>query len=234
MARSDRLIGFGLAVVLTAGAALVVSGLFGRGGGVESSTDAFAADALVVAASGGSTRVVVDSSDPSLVAEIDTAQVAAADGPVDSSGARDAAVAAVESMGRVVAAGRLGRRSLVAEFSTEGFFPVFIDATNASLQDLDVAASSGVSVSEWVLRSTVSVADDDRVVVRVWSLSVIEVDGDVRAMWRTVELVMRLVGEVWLVDGWESFDGPTPAPGASALFATGSEMRVVSDWERVG
>ena len=52
--------------------------------------------------------------------------------------------------------------------------------------------------------------------VRVWSVLVVAAPGvgPGRQVWRTVTLDMVDAGGRWLVDGWTSTPGPSPAPPA--------------------
>ena len=56
--------------------------------------------------------------------------------------------------------------------------------------------------------------------VRVWSVLVVAAPGvgPGRQVWRTVTLDMVEAGGRWLVDGWASTPGPTPAPPAEGAF----------------
>ena len=146
--------------------------------------------------------------------------------------ASQAAQKAVESVGRVASLGRLRRREVVRELITGTFFPTFMDETNRSLTELDEHRSDGVSVEEWALRIMVQEKTDGEFDVQVWTVSVITIGDKVRSAWRTVHLDMRQVDGIWLVDGWSSVDGPSPAPPASAVFATGSDMSAVAEWAR--
>ena len=225
----DRVLLAVIAAVFCVGVWLVASVFRGSGSSVSGSVDVTAADASTVVVGGGSDGgVVVGMDSPPTPNEGSGSESEL--GGVEA--AQAAAVAAVNQMGVVVDEGRLGRRAVLREFTTAEFFSVFIDETNTSLAELD--AASGVSVSEWVLRSSAEVVGDGVVEVSVWSVSVIVVDGEVRSMWRTVVLSMRDVGGVWLVDGWESFAGPSPGPGSGSVFASAVEMRSVAEWDRVG
>ena len=52
--------------------------------------------------------------------------------------------------------------------------------------------------------------------------------------WRTVTLEMVLVDGRWLVDGWESVEGPSPAGAPNGAVAAGVEVVSVLGWEEVG
>ena len=56
--------------------------------------------------------------------------------------------------------------------------------------------------------------------VRVWSVLVVAAPGvgPGRQVWRTVTLDMVEAGGRWLVDGWTSTPGPSPAPPAEGAY----------------
>ena len=56
--------------------------------------------------------------------------------------------------------------------------------------------------------------------VRVWSVLVVAAPGvgPGRQVWRTVTLDMVEAGGRWLVDGWASTPGPSPAPPAEGAY----------------
>ena len=54
--------------------------------------------------------------------------------------------------------------------------------------------------------------------------------GPGRQAWRTVALDLVLVDDHWLVDGWSSRLGPTPAFAPEVPIASGSDVADVIDW----
>jgi hypothetical protein len=83
-------------------------------------------------------------------------------------------------------------------------------------RDADVAS---LAVIERPITAT-AVPIVDGVEVRVWSVLVVAVPGvgPGRQVWRTVTLQMVDHGGRWLVDGWTSTPGPSPAPPAEGAF----------------
>jgi hypothetical protein len=132
--------------------------------------------------------------------------------------ARDAAVAAVAQTDEVVAAGFISRRDLIAGFATPSFAPLLADRTaepvNALLGELGKrdADLSRVRLLEQPLTATAHTVDNG-IRVEVWSLMVIAAPGfgPARQVWHTVTLQMVSDHGRWLVDGWDSRLGPTPA-----------------------
>jgi hypothetical protein len=152
-----------------------------------------------------------ESGDPSAVVDLDSA--------------RAAAIRAVARTGEVAQAGFISRRELIESFSTPQFAPTLAQATsdamNAMLlelgeRDADVAS---LAVIERPITAT-AVPIVDGVEVRVWSVLVVAVPGvgPGRQVWRTVTLQMVDDGGRWLVDGWTSTPGPSPAPPAEGAF----------------
>lgn len=62
--------------------------------------------------------------------------------------------------------------------------------------------------------------------VSVWSIMTVAAPGVGvgRQAWRTVEVDMRLVDSRWLVDGWTSTPGPTPALSPEAAVSSTAEI----------
>jgi hypothetical protein len=165
---------------------------------------------------------------------IDTAPPAA----VDIAGARQAAINAVALTDEVVKAGFISRRDLISGFATSELAPRLADDTGKQVSALLVELGDrGADVSALRLleqplsaRATVTGAG---VQVDVWSLLVIAAPGTgpARQAWRTVSLAMVLVEGRWLVSGWQSRPGPTPAPAAEASFDDASTISEALGWE---
>ena len=138
--------------------------------------------------------------------------------PTDLVLAKDAAVAAVAMTDEVVSAGFISRRDLVARFATPSFAPQLADRTaeqvNVPLGELGKhdADMSRVRLVEQPLTATAR-AVEAGAQVEIWSVLVIAAPGlgPARQMWHTVTLSMTRTGGRWLVDGWDSRVGPTPA-----------------------
>ena len=156
-------------------------------------------------------------------------------------GARLAAIAVVARTGEVVAAGFISRRELIESFTTPEFGPALVDETsravNAMLvelgsRDLD---SSQLKVREQPITATVFSAGD-RSRVQVWSVLIVAAPGTGpgRQVWRTVTLEMVDRDGVWLVDGWTSTPGPTPAPPAEGVVDAAEAIAVPLGWKPVG
>ncbi len=142
----------------------------------------------------------------------------------DLDGARRAGIAAVSATGQVAHAGFISRRELIESFTTSKFGPVLADETSAQLRDLagelgsrDTDAAA-MSVFEQPVSAIASVSDRGAV-VEVYSVLVVAVPrlGPARQVWRTVRLEMVDVEGRWVVDGWSSEPGPTPALAAEAV-----------------
>ena len=155
--------------------------------------------------------------------------------------ARLAAIAVVARTGEVVAAGFISRRELIGSFTTPEFGPVLVDETsravNAMLVELgsrDVDGSQ-LMVREQPITAAVS-AVGDRARVQVWSVLIVAAPGTGpgRQVWRTVTLEMVERDAVWLVDGWTSTPGPTPAPPAEGVVDAAEAIAVPLGWEPVG
>jgi hypothetical protein len=144
---------------------------------------------------------------------------------VDVAGARRAAITAVALTDDVVTAGFISRRDLIAGFTTPTFGPRLADATSDQVNALLVelgdhnADATRLVALEQPLTATVTPALSG-VRVEVWSVLIVAVPGagPVRQAWRTVMVDMVDVDGRWLVDGWASAPGPTPAlPAEVAL-----------------
>ena len=139
--------------------------------------------------------------------------------------ARRAALHAVAMTGEVVRAGFISRRELIESFTTPRFGPALAASTSEAVtatllelgeRDADV---STLAVFEQPITATVE-ATPNGAQVRVWSVLVVAAPGvgPGRQAWRTVTLDMVEVGGRWLVDGWTSTPGPSPAPPAEGAY----------------
>lgn len=156
-------------------------------------------------------------------------------------GARRAAIAVVARTGEVVAAGFISRRELIESFTTPNFGPVLVDETSRSVNAMLVELgsrnldSSQLKVREQPITAAVS-AVGDRARVQVWSVLIVAAPGagPGRQVWRTVTLAMVDRDGLWLVDGWTSTPGPTPAPPAEGAVDAAEVVAVPLGWEPVG
>lgn len=152
--------------------------------------------------------------------------------------ARRAAAVAVALTDEVVRAGFISRRDLIGTFATSRFAGELADRTSsqvsALLADLGErdADTARISVVEQPVTATV-VSRDGPVRVSVWSVTLIAVPGAGvgRQVWHTVTLDMVRTDGRWLVDGWESALGPTPAPAAEASFEDATVVQVPMGWQ---
>jgi hypothetical protein len=149
----------------------------------------------------------------------------------DLGAARAAAVRAVSLTGRVVRAGLISRRDLILSVSTAGFGPRLADETSQAVdamllelgeRDVDTAM---LAVVEQPVTATAE-TNGGGVRVRVWSVLVVAAPGagPARQVWRTVTLEMVDVDARWLVNGWSSTPGPTPAPAPETRFDDASVL----------
>lgn len=182
---------------------------------------------------------VVDASATRQASTIEPAGTAVAASASLTAAAEAAAAAVVASTGDVVAAGFISRRELVESLCTARFGPVFagesgraIDAMLLELGTRDVERSELAVLEEPV--TVTSIVTDAGVQVRVWSVLVVAAPGagPARQVWRTVTIEMVDVDGRWLVDGWASEFGPTPAPPAEAPLDSADPVAVVLKWDR--
>jgi hypothetical protein len=152
--------------------------------------------------------------------------------------ARRAAVGVVSRTGEIVAAGMFSRLVLIESFTTPSFAPVLAAETSQQVnsflvglgvRDVDV---TGVRVLERPITATSEVGAAGGVTVRVWSVLVVTAPGlgMGREAWRTVTLTMISGDGRWLVDGWSSSPGPSPAPAADATFDDGARVDGAMSW----
>jgi zona occludens toxin (predicted ATPase) len=205
-----------MVVVVAALLSVVVVGtVLSRSGG-DGSSDAEAASAPAAEASPETTAVTAPSPEP-------------------------AAAAAVALTGEVVTAGLISRRELIESFTTPGFGGELADLTSEQVTSMQLAltgsgrTATDLSVAEFPLRVRTVVVNDATATVEVWSLLVIASAGEpiARQAWRTVTLDLALVAGRWLVDGWASVEGPTPAGSPDGSIATGSEVDDRLSWSEV-
>lgn len=160
--------------------------------------------------------------------------------PSDLADAENAALDIVRSLGEVAQAGFISRRELVESFTTDAFGPDFASETGQQVDTLlmELGArgvdDAGLVIHEQPITAT-SIDTPAGVRVRTWSVMILAVPdlGPARQVWRTISLDMVDVGGTWLLDGWESETGPTPAPPAEALVDTADSVAEVLSWHRV-
>jgi hypothetical protein len=150
---------------------------------------------------------------------------------VDVDGARVRAIEVVASTGEVVRAGLISRRELIESFTTDRFGELLASDTsaqvNAMLAELGargIDASQLQVVEQPITATATTVGTGVRVVV--WSVLVVTAPGTgvARQVWRTVTVDLVDVDDVWLVDGWASTPGPTPALAPDAIVSPPAEV----------
>lgn len=154
--------------------------------------------------------------------------------------AEEAALEIVRSIDEVARAGFISRRELVESFTTATFGPEFASETGQQVDTLLMELGArGVDDAALVIHeqpiTVTSVDSADGVQVETWSVMIVAVTdlGPARQVWRTITLDMVDVDGVWLLDGWESEIGPTPAPPAEGLIDTAESVTDVLAWRRV-
>lgn len=153
-----------------------------------------------------------------------------------------AAAAAVALTGDVVVAGFISRRELIESFTTAAFAPRLADATSDDVASLmlglggDGRDPSRLRVIELPVTSQLTSRHGHRATVEVWSVMVAAAPdvGPGRQAWRTVSLDLELVNGRWLVDGWASQLGPTPALAPESPIASSDEILDVLSWPQAG
>lgn len=147
-------------------------------------------------------------------------------------------MAAVAMTDDVVSAGFISRRTVIEAFATPDFAPVLANETSEQVKALlfelgnrDVEPSS-LAVVEQPLTARALSASADRAVVEVWSVLVVAAPGlgPGRQVWRTVTVDLELSDGRWLVDGWSSVLGPTPALAPESAVSDGRELAAVLAW----
>jgi hypothetical protein len=152
-----------------------------------------------------------------------------------------AAAGAVAMTGDVVTAGLISRRELIESFTTADFGPELADLTSEQVTAMQLSmtetgrSSAGLSVAEFPLRLRAVTRDANSAVVEVWSVLVIaSADEPVaRQSWRTVTVDLELVDGRWLVDGWQSVEGPSPAAAPEGAVASGQDVADRLQWLEV-
>ena len=156
--------------------------------------------------------------------------------------ARAAGVVAVSRTREVFEAGAITRHDLTAEFATERFAPELAQRTSMQAVDLlyglrrQVGRHVDVHLVSQPVTATAEPVSPGRVTVSVWTVTVLVAEGasPVPEIWSTVLLDMVDVGGRWLVDGWQSVPGPSPAPAPEGVFATDDEVMAVLAWPSTG
>jgi len=220
VARSIAVVGAGLATVMLIGA---IAARAGSGdSGPEGNTSAAVVEASANSPSADRPDTTAGPSQP-----IDEAQIAA--------------INVVGRTGAVVAAGFISRRELIETFTTRSFGATFAEETGRAIDAMLIELGSReVDFGDLVVReqpiTSTATATADGVQVRVWSVLIIAAPGTGpgRQVWRTVTLDMVQHDSVWLVDGWASSPGPTPAPPAEGTLDSAETVAVPLSWDPVG
>ena len=153
-------------------------------------------------------------------------------------GVASVAMDAVGLTDDVLRAGFISRRDLIGSFATESFGPKLADETSAQvsrlmaeLGDRDVNPAD-LAVVEQPISATVIAETADAASVDVWSVMVVAAPGagPARQVWRTVSVDLRRVDAEWLVDGWESTLGPTPALSPEVAMSDANAVAAVIGW----
>ena len=199
--------------------------------------------AIVVSRSGGgSSDAAASQRQPAHDGSVSSAAAAPDAEPVtDLDGATQAALTAVAATGDVATAGYISRRELIVSFATPEFGSKLADTTSDQLRGLAVemgardAAVESMTVVEQPI-SVTAMSTPDGASVDVYSVLVVAIPGagPARQVWRTVSLDMVLVGDRWLVDGWESAAGPTPALPAEVAIASADDVAARLAWGIAG
>ena len=152
--------------------------------------------------------------------------------------ARQAGIDAVSLTDEVVKAGFISRRELINSFTTSGYGSRLADETSRAVSAMLLelgerdADASKMAVLEQPLTATAERTSTGARVM-VWSVLVVAVPGvgPGRQVWRTLTLDMVDVDGRWLVNGWESNPGPTPAPATEAAFDDATVVAGPVGWE---
>jgi len=159
----------------------------------------------------------------------------------DTSSAVSVAKVAMDAVGltdEVARAGFISRRDLIDSFTTESFGPELADETSAQvgrllveLGERDVDPTDLAVVEQPICADVIDVTSD-AASVDVWSVMVVAAPGagPARQVWRTVSVALQQVDGVWLVDGWESTLGPTPALAPDAGVSDVNAVATVIGW----
>ncbi|HWL41778.1 MAG TPA: hypothetical protein VNQ73_02455 [Ilumatobacter sp.] len=156
----------------------------------------------------------------------------------DATGARAAAVSALELTGVIAQAGFITRGDMLNTLATDRFGPTLTRDSNAQLDELlgDLAEEgitpASVLFRELALTAQVVSVDATAASVEVWSLLIVGLpDGAApRQLWRTVTVELLWERDDWRVDGWVARPGPAPALAANTSIATVAEVTDVLAW----
>ena len=162
--------------------------------------------------------------------------------PATTQGVDDPVVVATDVValtGEVVDAGPISRRELIESFATADFGPTLADTTAAQLSELQLEFGvAGLSTAdlraiEVPVTARLIERDQHRARVEVWSVMAVSVElsGGARQVWRTVGVDLDLVDGEWLVDGWHSSLGPTPALAPEAPVSSADDVADVLAWD---
>lgn len=162
--------------------------------------------------------------------------------PAQTPSPEEAAAAAVAMTGDVVTAGLISRRELIESFTTPEFGSEFADVTSEQVTEMELSMTetgrspAGLLVEEFPLLARTASREGTTATVEVWSVIVVtSADEPVaRQAWRTVTLDLELFERRWLVDGWESVEGPAPAAAAEGAIASGADIAGVLAWDEAG
>ncbi len=143
--------------------------------------------------------------------------------------------------GEVVGRGPISRRELIESFTTPEFGPALADTTAAQLSELQlefgVAGLGPADLRAVEVPVTARLVErvGDRARVEVWSVVSVAVErsGGARQVWRTVGVDLDLVEGEWLVDGWDSTLGPTPALAPEAPISSAGDVADALAWGAV-
>lgn len=184
------------------------------------------------------TNTPVESGSGSEPTEAETTVSRQTDSTVNVEQVRIAAMDAVAMTDDVVRAGFISRRELISGFTTATFGPRLADETSAQVSALLLelgerdAGPADLAVIEQPLTADIVAVDDQAAVVEVWSVMVVVAPGagPARQVWRTVSVDLQYVGGRWLVDGWLSSLGPTPALAPGAAISDAASVGTAVTW----
>lgn len=170
-----------------------------------------------------------------------TASLTAPDVGVDMVAARQAAATAVASTAEVMRAGMFTRGDLINRIATPAFAGELASATTAQVNEFIVTLGaagrdpSELAVMEVPVSASATEVEPGRVQVEVWSVLVVSMPGTAvaRQAWRTTTLDMVLADGRWLVDGWHSEPGPSPALPPTGVVAERGEVATRMGWQQV-
>jgi hypothetical protein len=159
----------------------------------------------------------------------------------DMAAARLAAVTAVASTAEVMRVGMFTRGDLIDRIATTAFAGELSSATTAQVNEFIVSLGaagrdpSELAVMEVPVSASATEVAPGRVRVDVWSVLVVSMPGTAvaRQAWRTTTLDMQSVDGRWLVDGWRSEPGPSPALPPTGVVAERGEVATRLGWQQV-